>query len=227
MRFGYASAPVEPIEITRGPDVSGVALGLAWGSGCRVAPAPAGLSRAIERAVAEAPARHVEALRKAVRDLLRHGRYKPTGRGKPASEYLLNAAREGRFPRINNLVDVNNLVSLESLLPISVVDVARAGTRRFVLRRGREGESYVFNSAGQAIDLQDLLLVAAIPDDRPCANPVKDSMATKVADDTRDVAVFVYAPASLAGAAREAAERFADYLRRWADAAEAGATLSS
>ncbi|MBL8945926.1 MAG: hypothetical protein JNK45_22370, partial [Myxococcales bacterium] len=32
-----------------------------------------------------------EAVRTAVRKLLRHGGYKPSGRGKPASEYLLGA----------------------------------------------------------------------------------------------------------------------------------------
>src|SRR3712207_7695492 len=46
--------------------------------------------------------------------LLRNGGFRPSGRNKPASEYLAQAAREGRFPRINNLVDVNNLVSLRS-----------------------------------------------------------------------------------------------------------------
>jgi hypothetical protein len=40
-------------------------------------------------------------VRKHVRDLLRHGGYKPTGRGKPSSEYLLGAAAEGGMPAIN------------------------------------------------------------------------------------------------------------------------------
>ena len=40
-----------------------------------------------------------EALRQEVRDLLRHGGHKPTGRGKPSSEYLVRAAGEGKVPR--------------------------------------------------------------------------------------------------------------------------------
>src|SRR5205823_2581845 len=40
---------------------------------------------------AAAPLRSDDAVREAVRQLLRHGGFKPTGRSKPASEYLLRA----------------------------------------------------------------------------------------------------------------------------------------
>jgi hypothetical protein len=43
--------------------------------------------RELLRRNAPAPLRRDEEVRAAVRDLLRHGGYKPTGRGKPASEY--------------------------------------------------------------------------------------------------------------------------------------------
>ena len=43
---------------------------------------------------AAAPLRSDDAVREAVRALLRHGGFKPTGRSKPASEYLLRAVRE-------------------------------------------------------------------------------------------------------------------------------------
>jgi DNA/RNA-binding domain of Phe-tRNA-synthetase-like protein len=207
------------IRIERGADVEGVALGVVHATGCALAPAPAELAAAIDTAVVRAAERDdAEPARVAVRDVLRHGKYKPTGRGKPASEYLLGAAREGRFPRISNLVDLNNLVSLETLLPISVVDLARAGTTTFALRRGREGEKYVFNPAGHEIELRDLLLVATLPDDTPCANAVKDSMRTKITDDTTDVAAFVYAPAVLEPLVREAVARVAEGLSRWCGA---------
>ncbi|MCC6876662.1 MAG: hypothetical protein IT378_20330 [Sandaracinaceae bacterium] len=167
---------------------------------------PAGvLDAAVEVAIASPDD---EAVRGAVRDLLRHGKYKPTGRGKPASEYLRQAAREGRFPRIDALVDLNNLASLESGLPISVLDLTRAG-RQFILRYGRAGESYVFNAAGHTIDLQDLLLIARLPEDQPCANAVKDSMATKVGSGTTEALAVIYAPAARAARAERAAERFA------------------
>src|SRR6185437_15986538 len=71
----------------------------------------------------EAPLRTDEGVRSAVRDLLRHGGYKPTGRGKPSSEYLLRAVSEGALGAINAAVDTCNAVSLHSGLPISVVDL--------------------------------------------------------------------------------------------------------
>src|SRR5207248_8363260 len=68
---------------------------------------------------APAPFRSDETVREAVRQLLRHGGFKPTGRSKPASEYLLKAVAEGRLASINLAVDACNVVSLHSGLPIS------------------------------------------------------------------------------------------------------------
>src|SRR5271155_1948310 len=59
-----------------------------------------------------APLRSDDAVRAAVRDLLRHGGYKPTGRGKPSSEYLIRAVAEGALGAINAAVDACNAVSL-------------------------------------------------------------------------------------------------------------------
>ena len=60
-----------------------------------------------------------------VRDMFRQGGYKPTGRGKPASEYLRQAIEKETLSPINVPVDVCNVVSLHSGLPISVVDLDR------------------------------------------------------------------------------------------------------
>src|SRR6266487_3919766 len=75
---------------------------------------------------AVAPLRSEDAVREAVRQLLRQGGFKPTGRSKPASEYLIRAVGEGKLASINVAVDVCNVVSLHSGLPISVVDLDRA-----------------------------------------------------------------------------------------------------
>ena len=182
---------------------------------CRVAPSDAGLLAEIEgaknRALSTADSPDSTGRKSAVRDMLRHGTYKPTGRGKPASEYLLKAA-EGAFPIINNLVEINNLVSLEQLLPISLVDLGRAGCAAFVVRWGREGESYVFNPSGQVLELRDLLLVSKMPGDEPCASPIKDRQATKTHDGTREVLGVLYAPLALRQAASEGALRMAELL---------------
>ena len=100
---------------------------------------------------AEAPLASDDACRKAVRDLLRHAGYKPTGRGKPASEYLLGAAAAGPLASINVAVDACNAVSLHSGLPISVIDLERARAPLSIAVAGA-GASYVFNASGHTIE---------------------------------------------------------------------------
>src|SRR3954469_9551184 len=90
--------------------------------------APSDALTGLLAAGAKAPMESSDAVRAAVRDLLRHGGYKPTGRGKPASEYLIRAAAEGGLGSINAAVDACNAVSLHSGLPISVIDLDRAQT---------------------------------------------------------------------------------------------------
>ncbi len=206
--------------------VPGIAVGWVAAEGCVVAESSevltAELRSVTSRAVADRESAASVGRKSAARDMLRHGSYKPTGRGKPASEYLLNAATEEHFPSINNIVDINNLVSVECLLPISLVDIDLAGSRSFLIRRGREGEEYVFNQSGQVLSLKDLLLAARMPADGPCATPIKDCQATKTHPGTRTVLALIYAPAALALPARQAAERMAALL-----GAHAGATATS
>lgn len=176
----------------------GVRLGVLRAEGVDPSRYPHAFEAALRSAV-QAPSRDDE--RTAMtRDMLRNGSYKPTGRGKPASEYLARAAGEGTFPRINALVDVNNLVSLWSGLPISLWDLDLAAADRYTFRLGREGESYVFNGSGQELDLRDLAVGVRDRDDTPIVSPIKDSHATKTTPDTRRVAAAVYAPANLVAA---------------------------
>ncbi len=203
-----------PVRVT--VEIEGVAVGWIEARGCTVADSRPALADELAAAVAR-DARSDDdpctvARRAAVRDMLRHGRYRPTGRGKPSSEYLHREAVEGRFPTINALVDINNLVSLQSLLPISVVDLDRAGAETFVVRWGREGESYVFNPSGQVLDLRDLLLVARMPGDRPCATPVKDCQETKTDASTRAALAVLYGPTAMASEVGEATRRMAGLI---------------
>ncbi|HEY9449867.1 MAG TPA: hypothetical protein VIQ60_08935 [Gemmatimonadaceae bacterium] len=130
-----------------------------------------------------------ETVRVAVRDLLRHGGYKPTGRGKPASEYLVRAASEGALGAINAAVDACNAVSLHSGFPISVVDLGRAHGP-FRIGIAPAGASYVFNASGQEIDLAGLLcLWDAVG---PCANAVRDAQRTKTGAATRETLSVIW-----------------------------------
>ena len=67
-------------------------------------PSPPALLAGLALEFPEAPLHSDDAVRAAVRELLRSGGFKPTGRSKPASEYLLKAAAEG-LASINAAVD--------------------------------------------------------------------------------------------------------------------------
>ncbi|MBU0934701.1 MAG: hypothetical protein KKI09_07445 [Spirochaetes bacterium] len=149
-----------------------------------------------------------------VRAMLRAGGFKPSGRSKPASEYLAQAAREDRFPSINSAVDVNNYLSLLSGLPVSLLEASAFSGDIARLRICAAGESYVFNAAGQEMDLAGL---ACICDDagKPLGNAVKDSMAAKLGPDSQNLFGFIYAPRSCFDSSRleQLGKRFADLLR--------------
>ncbi len=156
-----------------------------------------------------------DTFRMQVRDIFRNGKFKPTGRAKPASEYLLRAASELRFPRINLLVDCCNYLSIASLLPISIWDIDRSKSSSFNFRLGFSEEEFVFNEAGHVISHHDLIVGCAVGDEDsgvPIVNAVKDSMATKTTDSTTHVAAAIYAPLNDGPdlSLREVCEGFAD-----------------
>lgn len=174
-------------------------LGLVYAGNVGVAPSPPALLdelSQIESALRADPARFSETTRTAIRDVLRRGGYKPTGRGKPASEFLLGQALGEGVARINGLVDLNNLVSLRHAHPISVFDATLLGPDTAV-RFGRAGESYVFNASGQSMDIAGLPVVCRGPEREAVGNAVKDSMLCKVHAETRHVLFVVYGSRSL------------------------------
>jgi DNA/RNA-binding domain of Phe-tRNA-synthetase-like protein len=169
------------------------------------------------RADADAPVARNEELRTAVRDALRHDGYKPTGRGKPASEYLVRAAEEGTLRSINLVVDACNVTSLHSGIPISVVDLGLAA-EPLRIEPAAAGTRYVFNASGQEIDVSGLpcLFDAA----GPCANAVKDAQRTKTTDATRRTLSLLWGTQQQPDAAGRAARWYRELLAR------AGATTS-
>jgi DNA/RNA-binding domain of Phe-tRNA-synthetase-like protein len=191
--------------------------------GCIVSFSPAPLAEALAALVAQRSTEDFppSKIKDAVRDMLRSGGYKPAGRQKPASEYLAQAAREGRFPSINGPVDCNNILSLETGLPISLLDADAVGDDPLIRICGA-GESYVFNASGHEMDLAGLLC-ACKADGSPLGNPVKDSMAGKITDRTTRLAGFIYAPRALYTPTSLAAlgERFAGLLIQYCSATSA------
>jgi hypothetical protein len=129
----------------------------------------------------EVPFASSDSIRKDVRDLLRHGGFKPTGRNKPASEYLIKAVDQRLLTSINVAVDSCNAVSLHSGLPISVVDADKV-KEPLSVGVAPEGSEYVFNATGQVLKLDGLLCL--FDSEGPCANAVKDSQRTKTSEST-------------------------------------------
>jgi DNA/RNA-binding domain of Phe-tRNA-synthetase-like protein len=161
--------------------------------------------------IAPSPLQPDERVRAQVRDLLRHGGYKPTGRGKPASEYLVRAAQEGGLRSINLAVDVCNAVSLHSGLPISVVDCDKLDPP-LRIDFGASGDRYVFNAAGQEIDVAGL--VCLFDRGGPCANAVKDAQRTKTADTTRSTLTVIWSARELGARADAALAFYRELLER-------------
>ncbi|MBM3975559.1 MAG: hypothetical protein FJ299_01040 [Planctomycetes bacterium] len=158
-------------------------------------PTPAWLTDLL-RPGASAPLASSDEVRAAVRDLLRHAGFKPTGRSKPASEYLIRASGDGQLGSINLAVDLCNAVSLHSGLPISVIDLERARAPLSIDVAG-PGASYVFNASGQSIELEGLLCV--FDAEGPCANAVKDAQRTKTSGATRRTLSVVWGTNALPG----------------------------
>lgn len=149
---------------------------------------------------AAAPLGADDSVREAVRNLLRLGGFKPTGRSKPASEYLIRAVGDGQLASINLAVDACNVVSLHSGLPISVVDIDRA-REPFRIGLAPAGTSYVFNPSGQIIDVGGLLCL--FDGEGPCGSAVKDAQRTKTTADTRRTLSVIWGTKALPGRAEQ------------------------
>jgi len=146
-----------------------------------------------------APLQSDDAVRLAVRELLRQAGFKPTGRSKPASEYLVRAVAEGWLSPdqgINAAVDACNAVSLHSGLPISVVDLDLAAAP-YSIAACPARTSYVFNPSGQVIDIGKLLSLWDAQG--PCAGPVKDSQRTKTHEGTTRTLSVIWGTGALPG----------------------------
>ena len=146
---------------------------------------------------AQAPLCSSDTVRAEVRNLLRHGGFKPAGRSKPASEYLHAAAAEARFPHINAVVDTCNVVSLCSGLPISLVDIDRIAGGRLAIELAPAGTSYVFNPSGQVIDASGLPCL--FDGEGVTGTPVKDAQRTKTHAGTRATLAIVWGTRALPG----------------------------
>jgi len=137
-----------------------------------------------------------DAVKTAVRDLLRRGGFKPNGRNKPCNEYIRGAAAKERFPWINPAVDACNLAVLHGGLPISTVDLDRL-EGPFRVGLAEAGSSYVFNQGGQELKTGGLLCL--FDAGGPCSNAVKDSQRAKTDEGSTRTLSIIWGTSALPG----------------------------
>jgi DNA/RNA-binding domain of Phe-tRNA-synthetase-like protein len=139
---------------------------------------------------------------------------KDPARYRGSAEALLRRVISGKgLPRINAVVDVINLVSVESRLPIGLYD--RAQVRGdVVFRAGLPGESY--KGIGK-YDLNLECLPLFVDDAGPHGSATSDSERTMVTGDTTQILAIVVAFGGVDGLER-ASQRLATLLMEYAAA---------
>src|SRR6516165_2958060 len=139
---------------------------------------------------------------------------KDPARYRGSAEALLRRILSGKqFPQINTVVDIVNLVSVETRLPIGLYDLAHV-KGDITFRAGRAGETY------KGIGKYDLNLegLPVFCDEMgPHGSPTSDSERTMVTSATRHVAAILVSfggPDDL----QSALDRMSALLQKYADA---------
>jgi DNA/RNA-binding domain of Phe-tRNA-synthetase-like protein len=126
----------------------------------------------------------------AVRALQKSFGFDPT-RYRPSSEALLRRILKGQgLHPVNTAVDVNNLCSLEFLLPMCIYDLRQVHGQMH-MRLGRSGEEYQ-GIGRQVFQMANKVIIA--DDEGVMGNTVSDSERTKVTLATNDIFLAMYAP---------------------------------
>ena len=137
-------------------------------------------------------------------------------RYRPSGEALVRRILKGQgLYHINCIVDINNICSIESLFPLGAYDRERI-IGDVIIRLGASDE--VYRGIGKEINIAGKLVSA--DSEGAFGSPIADSDRTKISEDTREVLILLYAPASAKN------DEIGNTLSRFADLANeyAGAT---
>jgi DNA/RNA-binding domain of Phe-tRNA-synthetase-like protein len=141
---------------------------------------------------------------------------KDPARYRGSAEALLRRIISGKeFPHINSVVDIINLVSVESRLSIGLYDLAHV-QGDIMFRAGRAGESY--KGIGK-YDLNLEGLPVFCDDAGPHGSPTSDSERTMVTSATRSVAAIVISFGGSEGL-EPTCERMSALLQKYASSVE-------
>ncbi len=114
---------------------------------------------------------------------------KDPSRYRPSVEALMRRVRQGKgLFQVNNVVDVNNLISLKSGFCVGTYDVARL-VPPLVLRPGSEGETYDAIGRG-SLNLSGLPLL--VDESGPFGSPTSDSERTMIRPQTERILMVLY-----------------------------------
>ena len=207
------------------PDVR---LGVIEGEEVCVAPAGAELAREMdatcERLRSELTLEQVAELEsiRSVRAMFRAWGV-DASRYRPSAEALLRRVVQGKgLYRVSNVVDINNLGSIETAWPYGSYNRA-AIEPPVALRLGATGEKYE-GIGKQTWHLERRPVLA----DRcgPVGSPISDSTRTMITESVSAVLAVIFAPAqSDAASLEQAVERLARWLERFAGARVARAAV--
>lgn len=108
---------------------------------------------------------------------------------RPSAEALLRRAlRYGSIPLINNVVDLGNVVSMKTMIPIGIYDLDRASLP-LTLRRAHEGETfYPIGGRPERLSCKEIVLVDS---NNVVIHvfPHRDSVYTMVREDTKNILI--------------------------------------
>jgi DNA/RNA-binding domain of Phe-tRNA-synthetase-like protein len=136
---------------------------------------------------------------------------KEPSRYRASAEALLRRVLSGKgLYQINTVVDINNLVSLESYFSIGLYDLARVSPP-VELRAGRAGETYK-GIGKDELNIESLPVLADA--NGPFGNPTSDSERTMIRLETKQIMMVIFSfgdPAGLEQAMTRAVHLFRNY----------------
>jgi DNA/RNA-binding domain of Phe-tRNA-synthetase-like protein len=113
-------------------------------------------------------------------------------RVRPSSEALLRRLKKGEpLPRVNSLVDVANVMSVQLQVPVGLYDLEKIQGDELVVRLGREGESYT-GIRKERVNVTGRICIADA--EGPCGNPSADSSRTMITTSTERAAWIYFLP---------------------------------
>lgn len=174
-----------------------VKLGVVEADGVRVAPAGEELTRLMDEVCSRKLHEFtVETLAeaestRAVRAMFRAWDMDPS-KYRPSSEALLRRVVQGKgLYRVSNVVDIGNVVSIETGWPLGCYDRARIRPP-VAFRHGTAGERY--EGIGKRMwHLEDRPVLA--DPDGPFGSPISDSTRSMITETARNVLIVIYVPA--------------------------------